>query len=117
MRWKAIAARNAGAKALIVIAREANLKEDRLSTLTYDNSAGDAGLTCNCHFATGSRSCSAAFKLNSSRSSNKQQREDCQHKPSSQPGELTLTTDVVRKEVQAYNVIGVLEGSDPSAQE
>jgi hypothetical protein len=44
VRWKAIAARNAGAKALIVIAREANLKEDRLSTLTYDNSGGDAGL-------------------------------------------------------------------------
>ncbi|HKG96706.1 MAG TPA: M20/M25/M40 family metallo-hydrolase, partial [Pyrinomonadaceae bacterium] len=28
-------------------------------------------------------------------------------------GEITLSTDVVRNEVPAYNVIGVLEGSDP----
>jgi hypothetical protein len=44
VRWKAIAARTAGAKALVVIAREENLKEDGLSRLRYDNSAGDAGL-------------------------------------------------------------------------
>src|SRR6185436_14143737 len=28
-------------------------------------------------------------------------------------GEISLTTDVVRSEVPAYNVIGMLEGSDP----
>src|SRR6266550_8664646 len=44
VRWKAIAARNAGAKALLVIAQEENFKEDRLARLTYNNSAGDAGL-------------------------------------------------------------------------
>ena len=44
VRWKAIAARNAGAKALIVIANETNFKDDRLSRLRYDNSGGDAGL-------------------------------------------------------------------------
>src|SRR6267378_3692380 len=43
-RWKTIAARNAGAKALLVIAQEENFKEDRLSRLRYDNSAGEAGL-------------------------------------------------------------------------
>src|SRR2546428_240793 len=40
---KAIAARNAGAKALLIIAREENLKDDRLARLRYDNN-GDAGL-------------------------------------------------------------------------
>ncbi|HZN00121.1 MAG TPA: PA domain-containing protein, partial [Pyrinomonadaceae bacterium] len=44
VRWKAIAARNAGAKALIVIAREQNFTEDRLARLRYDNTAGDAGI-------------------------------------------------------------------------
>jgi len=44
VRWKAVAARNAGAKALIVIAREENFKDDPLTKLAYDNSAGDAGL-------------------------------------------------------------------------
>src|SRR5713101_8174037 len=44
VRWKAVAARNAGAKALLVIAQEESLKDDRLARLHYDNSAGDAGL-------------------------------------------------------------------------
>ncbi|HKR59226.1 MAG TPA: hypothetical protein VJS64_05790, partial [Pyrinomonadaceae bacterium] len=44
VRWKAIAARNAAAKALILIASETNFKDDRLARLQYDNSAGDAGL-------------------------------------------------------------------------
>src|SRR6266849_2370565 len=44
VRWKAIAARNAGAKALIVVAREERFQDDRLSTLRYDNGAGDAGI-------------------------------------------------------------------------
>jgi aminopeptidase YwaD len=29
-------------------------------------------------------------------------------------GEISLTTDVTRKEVPAYNVVGILEGSDPA---
>src|SRR5947207_6902623 len=44
VRWKAIAARNAGAKALLVITQETNLQNDRLSRLRYDNSAGDSGI-------------------------------------------------------------------------
>jgi hypothetical protein len=44
VRWKAVAARNAGAKALIVIAREENFANERLAKLTYDNSGGQAGL-------------------------------------------------------------------------
>ena len=111
VRWKAIAARNAGAKALIVIAREANLKEDRLSTLTYDNSAGDAGLPV----IVISRQ-AADRVLQPSNSSVSQLEQAAKAKTTNLDrvltGELALTTDVVRKEVQAYNVIGVLEGSD-----
>ena len=44
VHWKAIAARNAGAKALLVMALEDKFKDDRLSQLRYDNSAGEAGL-------------------------------------------------------------------------
>src|SRR6266550_7112143 len=43
-RWKAIAARNAGARALVIIARESNFKDDRLARLRFDNSAGAAGI-------------------------------------------------------------------------
>jgi aminopeptidase YwaD len=104
IRWKAIAAKNAGAKALLIVTREAKLSDDRLANLTYDNSAGDAGLpvvlvsqdliggkaTCD-RLEEGAKKRQYIFDKNSTAS---------------------LTTDLVRKEVQAYNVIGVLEGSD-----
>ena len=106
VRWKAVAARNAGAKALVVIAREANFNDDRLARLRYDNTAGDAGLPV----VVISRS--AADRLLKTSSLTVAQLEQA---PSSQAlkGSLLLTTDIVRSEVPAYNVIGMLEGSDP----
>ena len=106
VRWKAVAARNAGAKALIVIARDANFKDDRLTRLTYDNSAGDAGLPV-IVFAR-----EAADKLlQPSRLSLSQ----LEQSPAGQTltGDVSLTTDVVRNDTPAYNVIGMIEGSDP----
>ena len=104
VRWKAIAAKNAGARALLIVCREPLLKDDRLSQLTYDNSAGDAGLpvavisqdliggkTTFDRLEEGAKKRQYIFDENSTAS---------------------LTIDLVRKEVQAYNVIGVLEGSD-----
>src|SRR5207247_9833562 len=43
-RFKAVAAREHGAKALVIIAHEQNFRDDRLARLHYDNAAGDAGL-------------------------------------------------------------------------
>lgn len=106
VRWKAVAARNAGAKALIVIARETNLKDDRLTRLAYDNMAGDAGLPVII------MSRQAADRLLAPSSSSLSQLEQS---PASRAltGEISLTTDIVRNEVPAYNVVGTLEGSDP----
>src|ERR671930_2193557 len=44
LRFKAAAARAAGARALVIIAREDNFKDDKLAALKYDNAGGDAGL-------------------------------------------------------------------------
>jgi Zn-dependent M28 family amino/carboxypeptidase len=88
VRWKAVAARNAGASALIVVARDADFKNDRLAKLTYDNQGGDAGIP---------------VVLVSRQGLEKIQGTE----------ELSLSIDLVRKEVPAHNVIGVLEGSDP----
>jgi aminopeptidase YwaD len=106
VRWKAVAARNAGAKGLIVVARETNFKDDRLTKLAYDNMAGDAGLPV----VIMSRQ--AADRLLALSGSSLSQLEQS---PTSRPltGEMSLTTDIVRNEVPAYNVIGMLEGSDP----
>ena len=106
VRWKAVAARNARAKGLIVIAREPNFKEDRLTQLAYDNTAGDAGLPV----IVIARD--AAERLIGPSGSSLAQLEQS---PTgrSLTGDIHLTTDIVRSEVPAYNVIGMLEGSDP----
>jgi Zn-dependent M28 family amino/carboxypeptidase len=109
VRWKAIAARNAGAKALLVVAREANFNEDRLATLRYDH-GGEAGLPV----AVISRQ-SVDELLGTPNLSELERIAKAKTQSSLQPigGQFTISIDVVRREVPAYNVIGVLEGSDP----
>ena len=87
LRFKVAAAQSAGVGALLIISTEDDLKNDPLARLRYDN-AGLAGIPV----AVISKQ--AAEKLANAK-------------------ELKLTTDVVRAEVPAYNVVGVLDGSDP----
>lgn len=112
VRWKAVAARNAGAKALVVVAKDITFSNDRLTKLNYDNTAGDAGIPV----VVISRQ--AADKLLALSNTSLEQLEQSTtaktpgtNKPLS--GEITLAVDVVRNEVAAYNVVGVLEGADP----
>src|SRR5215813_3986005 len=107
VRWKAIAARNAGAKGLLVIAREPNFKDDRLSQLRYDNSAGDAGIIV---LAISQPAVERAFGVQMSfltkQAAVPQASDDIK-------AVRRLVVAIKRNEVQAYNIIGVLEGSDP----
>lgn len=131
-RWKAVAARDHNAKALVIIAREDNFKDDRLSRLRYDNSAGNAGLPV----VVVSRQVAAKlFELEStakldefekklregitttrSLSKGTQQNISLAMKP---PLNFTLSlkTDIVRRETPANNVIGILNGSDPKLKD
>ncbi|HEX3185909.1 MAG TPA: M20/M25/M40 family metallo-hydrolase [Pyrinomonadaceae bacterium] len=113
VQWKAIAARDAGAKALVVISGATNFKDERLARLQYDNMAGNVGLPIIV------LSQQALAKLGAELSFADLQRLAAGKQQSTvQPlaGPYTLTTDVIRKEVPAYNVVGVLEGSDPVAK-
>jgi Zn-dependent M28 family amino/carboxypeptidase len=109
VRWKAIAARNAGAKAVIVIARAENFKDDRLSRLSYDN-AGDAGIPV----AVISRHEVARLipgsTINDLESAARAKTHASIDKT---PIKVSLSTRLIRREVPAANVIGILEGSDP----
>jgi len=87
LRFKVAAAQSAGVGALLIISNEDDLKNEPLARLRYDN----AGLAA---IPVVVISKPAAEKLALAK-------------------EVTLTTDVVRAEVPAYNVVGVLEGSDP----
>ena len=87
LRFKVAAAQSAGVGALLIISSEDDLKNDALARLSYDN-AGLVGIP------VALISKQAAEKLANAK-------------------EVKLTTDVIRAEVPAYNVVGVLEGSDP----
>jgi aminopeptidase YwaD len=138
VRWKAIAARDHGAKALVVIAREESFKDDRLSRLSYDNSSGDAGLPV----VAISRQAAAQLldlggpeKLNDIEEAfrklsilklavlkgnpppDKERALNLKLKYDELRGTLSIKTDIVRREQPSANVIGVLKGSDPKLKE
>lgn len=114
IRFKAAAARAAGARALLIITSEDKLSDDRLSHLAYDN-AGEAGIP----IAVISRQMasrvledpSALEKIADARtpvlpSGNTNVR-------SSTGRGLSLVIEILRHETPSFNVIGVLPGSDP----
>jgi hypothetical protein len=106
---KAIAARDAGAKALLLITNEPDFKKDRLAKLEYNNLGGDVGLP----IAVISQQ--AVAKLAPELSLAELQRlASAKQQSTAKPvaGPFTINTEIVRREVAAYNVVGVLEGSD-----
>ncbi|HVF66565.1 MAG TPA: M20/M25/M40 family metallo-hydrolase [Pyrinomonadaceae bacterium] len=134
LRFKAAAARAAGARALVVVAAEEKFADDGLTRLRSDNSGGDAGIPV----AAVSRQ--AAWKILATGSiasldefEKKVRGLDGPYPQGPPPGDaeaarlsiirpgagvvITLTTDVVRKNAPAANVVGVLEGSDPKLKD
>jgi aminopeptidase YwaD len=112
IRWKAIAARNAGAKALVVVARDLAFSDERLTKLAYDNTAGEAGIPV---VVISRQALDKILTLSGTTVSALEQATTAKSPGSNKvlTGEVTVSTDVVRNEVPAYNVVGVLEGSDP----
>ncbi|HST52403.1 MAG TPA: M20/M25/M40 family metallo-hydrolase [Pyrinomonadaceae bacterium] len=154
-RFKAAAARAAGAKVLVIIARDENFKDDKLTALKYDNAGGDAGLPV---VAVSRQVAAKILGLGGSTSltdvekflsdwANKMA-EAISKYAAEHPGvniesygysmsnrqalhsygtlplcevpksvALSITTDIVRKNAPAANVVGVLEGSDPKLKD
>jgi aminopeptidase YwaD len=121
IRFKAAAARAAGALALLIITREASLKDDRLAKLAYDN-AGEAGIPV----VAISRQLASKFLDHGSLDEyQKAETAIAMNSPNANvisalaqrvavnSHSITLSTDVVRRESPSHNVIGILPGSDP----
>ncbi len=121
VRWKAIAAKDKGADALLVIVSEDNFKDDRLTTLRYDNMAGEAGLPV----AVISRQ--AAFRIlqrtfetpsvpQSWNELSKRIMNVGSNPPSVsvsvKEATLSMNVNVMRRDAPAANIVGILEGSD-----
>jgi aminopeptidase YwaD len=137
LRFKAAAARAAGARALVVVASEEKFADDKLSRLRFDNSGGDAGLPV----VVISRQAAAKLlglegpaRLKEVEQNYPKWRAEATAPPSGEnrlrPYDflleslklppypvLSITTDVVRKNAPAANVVGVLEGSDPKLRD
>jgi hypothetical protein len=108
-RWRAIAARNAGAKALVLIVRSENFREAHLSRLHYDNSAGDAGLPV----IVISRQAGLRLLNLTDPAALAQLEGGTAAGQAVSSAAVTLATNLVRQDAAAYNIVGVLEGSDP----
>ena len=109
-RWRAIAARNAGVKALILIVRSENFREAHLSRLTYDNSAGDAGLPV---IVVSRQAAVRLLNLKDIAALTELERAPRHTNTVTPSAAVSVATDLVRQEVAAYNVIGILDGADP----
>jgi aminopeptidase YwaD len=116
VRWKTIAARDHGASALVVIAREIEFKDDSLSRLKYDNASGDAGIiTVGVSRRVASRLLTEGGLApleeleKASGGSNPVRGKPAQLKDVT----LTIAADVIRKDNPSANVVGILEGTDP----
>ncbi|HEX6719895.1 MAG TPA: M20/M25/M40 family metallo-hydrolase [Pyrinomonadaceae bacterium] len=112
VRWKAIAARNAGAQALIVVARDVSFSTDRLTNVAYDNTAGEAGIPV---VIISRQSVDKILALSKTSISQLEQATAAKTPGTNRElsGEITLATNVLRNQAPGYNVVGVLEGSDP----
>ncbi len=106
-RWKAVAAQNAGATALVLIVRAEKFKDSHLSRLRYDNSAGASALPV----VAVSRD--AAERILGQPIADLEALALPGNAASSRDSFLALSTDLIREETAAFNIVGILEGSDP----
>lgn len=124
LRFKAAAARDHGARALLIIAREENFKDDNLSHLrTDDNSAGDAGIPVVAisrqvarralAAATGAPTLEELEKALSGASRTNSEQVGHKNFSALLPNvAFAVTSDLVHREAPAMNVVGILDGSD-----
>jgi aminopeptidase YwaD len=108
-RLKAVAAKEHGAAALMVIAADEKFGNDRLSKLSYDQTAGEAAIPV---AAISRQTAAKLFGLaDVSHLNAKDKWPEYAQKLSGVTAGLSV--EVTRRAVPAYNVVGVIEGNDP----
>ena len=128
VRFKAAAARAAGARALLIVSSQESLKDERLASLSYDN-AGEAGIPvavisrklaeriltqgtlAEYQSAADVRAIDKSAGSGANTAVIQIPRAMALRAAMNSPS-LSLTTDVARRESPSYNVVGILPGSD-----
>jgi aminopeptidase YwaD len=114
IRFKAAAARAAGARALLIITGEENLKDDRLSQLSYDN-AGEAGIPVLVISRPLAQKLLALGSLSEYQAAaDARGANNTQLRTPIGVRKLDLSTEVTRRLSPSANVVGILDGSDPA---
>src|SRR5690349_17289548 len=112
IRFKAAAARAAGAKALLVMANEEILQHDRLAQLSYDN-AGEAGIPIVViSQALGQKVLNSSL-AELTKAADARTAHGSALRTSIAGVTLNLSVNVNRIESPSFNVVGILPGSDP----
>ncbi|MBA2335317.1 MAG: M20/M25/M40 family metallo-hydrolase [Blastocatellia bacterium] len=117
---KASIARDKGARAILVIASESDFKSDRLAALSYDRTLGETAIPVvalmRSHGAEllGAGNEKALAEIERSIAIKKDTTPSVQFKIAN-PLNATarLKIDLAKRQTEAYNVIGILEGNDP----
>ena len=119
IRVKAKIAHDKGAKALLVISSETKLEDDKLAQLKFDQTLGDTAIPA----GVIARSVAAMLLGDKSEDELKQDESFIALRKDASGMQLNLTgrpkasaeikVDLVKKQVDAFNVIGVLPGTDP----
>lgn len=112
LRYKALTARTKGAKALVIIVEDDKFQESQIARLRYDDASGDAGLPC---LAISRQTANAMFAGKTV--AGLEQSIAAASKPDSFPVagvRIALEGEVVKETQTGRNVVGLLEGSDPT---
>jgi aminopeptidase YwaD len=119
VRVKAKIAHDKGAKALLVISGETKLEDDKLAQLKFDQTLGDTAIPA----AVIARPVAAMLLGDGSEAELKQDESFIALRKDAEGMKLNLTgrpkasaevkVDLVKKLAKTYNVIGILEGTDP----
>ena len=114
IRFKAAAARAAGARALLIITGEEKLQDDRLSRLSYDN-AGEAGIPVLVISRPLAQKLLAGGNLSEYQAAaDARVANNTQLRTPIGVRKLDLSTEIIRRLSPSANVVGILDGSDPS---
>ena len=116
IRFKAAAARAAGARGLLIIANEEKLQDDRLARLSYDN-AGDAGIPVVVISRALARQILQAELPELQKAADARTAAESQLRHPVKRLSLNLNVNVNRIESPSHNVIGILPGSDPKLKD
>jgi len=114
IRFKAAAARAAGVRALLIIASEEKLKDDRLSRLSYDN-AGEAGIPVLVISRPLAQKLLALGSLSEYQAAaDARGTNNASLRAPMGLRKLDISTEITRRLSTSANVVGILDGSDPT---